>query len=93
MDFFLFDTKTKEHGGSGKTFNWEILDKYSLDPPFFLSGGIGMEQLDELDKIRNPRLHALDVNSQFEISPGLKDVASLKKLIGHLDSKENELPS
>ena len=77
-DYFLFDTQTPDHGGSGKTFNWKLLDKYNLDIPYFLSGGIGPESLDELTKINDKRLYAVDVNSRFELEPGLKDIDLLK---------------
>ena len=91
VDFFLFDTKTPGRGGSGETFDWEILNAYNLDIPFFLSGGIGLEQLADLSKIKNPRLYALDVNSRFETSPGFKNVLKLRKLVKHLDSIQNEV--
>lgn len=79
-DYFLFDTKTEGHGGSGKTFNWDLLQKYTLDKPYFLSGGIGLETLHDLPKIADPRLYALDVNSRFELEPGLKDIKKLKEI-------------
>jgi len=74
IDYFLFDTKTKAHGGSGKTFNWKILDRYTLDKPYFLSGGIDLEHATALGEIEDPRLFALDINSRFEVEPGVKDV-------------------
>ncbi len=77
-DFFLFDTKTELPGGSGKKFNWEILSKYEGSTPFFLSGGIGPEDVDEVRRVKHPQLYAIDLNSKFELSPGLKDVESLK---------------
>jgi phosphoribosylanthranilate isomerase len=81
-DYFLFDTKTKEYGGSGHSFNWEILQKYNHALPFFLSGGIGLK---EVEQIKNEpiarKIYAIDVNSKFEIEPGLKDVEMIKKLI------------
>lgn len=78
VDYFLFDTQTLGHGGSGKMFNWKLLDKYNLDIPYFLSGGIGPESLDELTSINDNRLYAIDVNSRFELEPGLKDIELLK---------------
>jgi len=81
-DYFLFDTKTKEYGGSGHSFNWEILNKYDHALPFFLSGGIGLK---EVEQIKNEpiarKIYVIDVNSKFEIEPGLKDVEMIKKLI------------
>ena len=78
VDYFLFDTQTADHGGSGKTFNWQLLDNYTLNVPYFLSGGIGMEQVEELKKIEDTRLYAIDVNSRFETEPGVKDINRLK---------------
>lgn len=81
-DFFLFDTRTELHGGSGVSFNWEVLRNYSLEKPFFLSGGIGLENIAGALQVANwgLPLHALDLNSRFEISPGLKDVDKLKQI-------------
>ncbi len=81
-DYFLFDTKTPGYGGSGKTFDWHLLKQYSQTLPFFLSGGISLDNISELLTFihENPlNLFALDINSQFEISPGLKDLEKLKK--------------
>ncbi len=81
VDFFLFDTKTKAHGGSGKTFDWKILDHYSLDKPYFLSGGIDLEHIAALSKIEDERLFVLDINSRFEVEPGVKDVEMVSTFI------------
>lgn len=72
-DFFLFDTKGKLPGGNGITFNWELLEKYNSTKPFFLSGGIELDDLEKILHINLP-IHAIDVNSKFEIEPGLKNV-------------------
>jgi phosphoribosylanthranilate isomerase len=77
VDYFLFDTQTPDHGGSGKTFNWSILSNYSLNKPYFLSGGIGPESMEQLKEINDPRLYAIDINSRFELAPGLKDIDKL----------------
>ncbi|ASU34984.1 phosphoribosylanthranilate isomerase [Mucilaginibacter xinganensis] len=79
VDMFLFDTKTDQHGGSGKTFDWGILDKYDMDIPFFLSGGISPENIEEVKYINHPKFYGIDINSKFEISPGLKDIEKLEK--------------
>ena len=81
VDYFLFDTKGKERGGNGVVFNWKVLEKYNSKKPFFLSGGIGLEQLEEIHKIRKTDLpiYALDVNSKFEIKAGLKSVENIEK--------------
>jgi phosphoribosylanthranilate isomerase len=85
VDFFLFDTKTDSHGGSGKTFDWTILNKYKLDVPFFLSGGISPENLDEVKNISHPQFHGVDLNSKFETAPGLKNIAQLEKAFESLN--------
>ena len=85
IDYFLFDTQTPDHGGSGKTFSWQLLGNYKNEKPYFLSGGIGIDQLAELEKIKDDRLYAIDVNSQFELSPGLKDTALLSTFKQGLD--------
>lgn len=80
-DYFLFDTKTSQYGGSGKTFDWQILSAYSGTTPFFLSGGIGIEEMEAVQSFRHPLLYAVDLNSKFEIAPGVKDPDKLKKII------------
>lgn len=79
-DYFLFDTKGKKPGGNGTTFNWEILKNYPSKKRFFLSGGIGLEEINKIKKLYLP-IHALDVNSKFEIEPGLKNINDCKKII------------
>ncbi len=79
-DYFLFDTSTKEYGGSGRKFDWQLLEKYDLETPFFLSGGIGLEDVEEIRSLESENLVGIDVNSRFEIEPGLKDVEKLKEL-------------
>ncbi len=80
-DYFLFDTKTSQYGGSGKKFDWEILSSYSSPTPFILSGGIGLEDSEIIRQINHLSLFAIDLNSQFEIEPGLKDIQKLKQFI------------
>ncbi len=86
VDKFLFDTKGQEKGGNGYSFNWEVLKKYTLKKPFILSGGIGLEQINSLKEILKTDLpiHAIDVNSRFEIEPGLKNIDDLKKFKNEL---------
>ena len=80
-DYFLFDTKGKLPGGNGTTFDWKVLEKYPSNKPFFLSGGIGIEEIEDVNEIfkTNLPIHALDLNSKFESEPGLKDKTILKK--------------
>ena len=80
-DYFLFDYKSDKYGGSGKTFNWEILNNKDFDKPFFLSGGLSLDNLNNLNMINdNKMLYGLDLNSKFEKSPGLKEVEKIGKL-------------
>jgi len=79
VDFFLFDTKTAIHGGSGKTFNWSVLDRYELGIPFFLSGGISPDNIEEVKNIDHPQFYGVDLNSKFEITPGIKNIEQLEK--------------
>jgi phosphoribosylanthranilate isomerase len=80
-DYFLFDTKGIEKGGNGITFDWSILKKYDNEKPFFLAGGIDLENAHKALEIQNLKVYALDVNSKFEISPALKDINKLEELI------------
>jgi phosphoribosylanthranilate isomerase len=75
-DYFLFDTKGKLPGGNGTTFDWTVLEKYPSSKPFFLSGGIGLSEMDAVNEIlkTNLPIYAIDVNSKFEIEPGLKNI-------------------
>ncbi len=85
-DLFLFDTKGTERGGNGIAFNWEVLKKYNGERPFFLSGGISQEDTAEIKKINHPKLYGVDINSRFEIEPGLKNVEAVKYFIDELRS-------
>ncbi len=78
VDYFLFDTKTTEHGGSGLTFDWQILRGYMEEKPFFLSGGLSPENIKEIHSLAFDQLYGLDLNSKFESAPGLKDIESLQ---------------
>ncbi|MGF1923952.1 MAG: phosphoribosylanthranilate isomerase [Bacteroidia bacterium] len=80
VDYFLFDTQTPMHGGSGKVFDWKLLTNYKLEKSYFLSGGIDLEHIEGINTIADSRLYAIDVNSKFEIEPGLKNVEKLKEI-------------
>jgi phosphoribosylanthranilate isomerase len=84
-DKFLFDTKTPHHGGSGQKFDWDILRKYTGQTPFFLSGGISASDTEGVKNISHPQFFGLDLNSKFEISPALKDTATLKEFLNSLN--------
>lgn len=80
VDYFLFDTKTKHHGGSGLAFDWEVMRQYDNEKPFFLSGGISLENIDQIRLLKDSNLYAIDVNSRFETAPGLKEIEKLRQL-------------
>lgn len=83
-DYFLFDTKGELPGGNGYTFNWEILKNYPSTKPYFLSGGIGLNEVKGiklfLKQPESKHCYAIDINSKFEIQPGLKNIEALEKL-------------
>lgn len=85
-EYFLFDTKTTEHGGSGRQFDWTLLEKYDNAVPFFLTGGIGLEEIKLVQSQAAGqagsmfKVGGVDVNSKFEIEPGFKDIEKLKMI-------------
>lgn len=81
VDYFLFDTKGKSVGGNGEKFDWSVLDAYNGKTPFLLSGGIGPDDADRVKAYRHPKCAGIDLNSRFEIAPGLKDVDGIKRFI------------
>lgn len=76
--YFLFDTDTTQYGGSGKRFDWTVLQQSRINKPFFLSGGIGPDDMGILKSFTHSFLYALDINSRFETAPGLKNMAYVK---------------
>ena len=85
VEYFLFDTKGKTRGGTGEVFDWEILKGYDQEVPFFLSGGIDLENVEQLEELKDLNIHAIDVNSRFELSPALKDIDQIKALTEKLN--------
>ena len=93
-DYYLFDTspqpvmKEREElasfGGTGKQFDWNILTKARIEKPFFLSGGIGPEDVSKIKTFQHPDFFAIDINSKFETAPGVKDMAKLLKFVKEL---------
>ena len=83
--YFLFDTKGEQYGGNGVTFDWNILENYSLDKPYFLSGGIGIGNITALKKFLQKEYakicYAIDLNSKFEIEPGMKNPETVNDFI------------
>lgn len=92
-DYFLFDTKGKLPGGNGYTFNWNVLNSYPSSKPYFLSGGIGLNEIEKIKEFkRSPAskyCYAIDVNSKFEIEPGLKHIKDLEKFKKHVTSSDS----
>ncbi|ALM50671.1 hypothetical protein AMR72_03085 [Flavobacterium psychrophilum] len=88
-DYFLFDTVTPDYGGSGNSFNWQVVSNYKLSTPFFLSGGLGLHNLEQLLEFKHPMLYGYDFNSRMEIDPGLKDVISVQSLIEKIKRYEH----
>jgi len=82
-DYYLFDTAglKESFGGTGKQFDWGILKKAKIEKPFFLSGGIGPDDAQKVKAFNHPDFFAVDVNSKFELSPGLKDMAAVLKFL------------
>lgn len=80
-DFFLFDTKSPDKGGSGNVFPWNILKTYRGNTPFLLSGGIGMGSVEDLCRFKHPQWVGVDLNSCFEVSAGEKDALLLERFI------------
>lgn len=81
VDYFLFDTKTNEHGGSGRKFDWTKLNNYTVDIPFLLAGGIAPDDHKEILKINHNKFAGVDLNSKFEISPAVKNIELIKDFI------------
>lgn len=84
VDLFLFDTKCKMVGGSGQQFDWQVLEQYDGEVPFLLSGGIGPEDASRLHAFHHPKCIGIDLNSRFEIEPGVKDVEKLKGFLNEI---------
>ncbi len=86
VNYFLFDTKNSSYGGSGKQFDWSVLDAYQGKTPFLLSGGIRPESAKAIHSFQHPRLAGIDLNSGFEIKPGLKDIGKLKEFLKEIQN-------
>jgi phosphoribosylanthranilate isomerase len=84
-DMFLFDTEGANYGGTGKKFDWNTLKGLNIGKPFFLSGGIGPDDIEKLQELTQDPvakdLFSIDVNSRFETSPGIKDMDKLREFI------------
>ncbi|MEJ7645630.1 MAG: phosphoribosylanthranilate isomerase [Chryseolinea sp.] len=80
-DYFLFDTKGKLYGGNGKAFDWNMLKHYDQEVPFFLSGGLSVDNLADLTDLAHMNICAIDLNSGVEVSPGIKDITKVAKVM------------
>jgi phosphoribosylanthranilate isomerase len=89
VDMFLFDTKSKQYGGTGMRFSWELLRNYKGSVPFLLSGGIRPEHMEEVLKIDHPQLRGIDVNSGVELRPGFKDIEKVTYIKQALDANHH----
>ena len=85
-DYYLFDTKCESYGGSGKQFDWEILHQYTGDTPFILSGGLDKNSVNDLRRFKHPRLAGYDLNSKFEVAPGLKNREQIKLFLENMNN-------
>ena len=83
VDYFLFDTKGPSVGGNGEKFDWSVLEVYNGDTPFLLSGGIGPDDTGRILDYHHPKCIGVDLNSRFEIEPGIKDITKLKTFLNY----------
>ena len=88
--YFLFDTSSAEYGGTGKKFDWSLIKSYKAKTPFILAGGISPDDLEMISQIRHPRFSGIDINSKFEIEPGIKNVELVKHFAHAIKLKDSE---
>lgn len=86
-DYFLLDTQCRDYGGSGKQFDWNLISNYKSKVPFLLAGGINPNSIEALCTLRHPMFAGIDINSGFEIRPGLKDHNKIHEFIKNIKSK------
>jgi phosphoribosylanthranilate isomerase len=89
-DYLLFDTPTNSKGGSGETFDWEILNEYQGNLPFFIAGGIGIDNIEVALTINHKKFFGLDLNSKIESAPGIKDLLLVKNLLKRIRKNDNQ---
>lgn len=88
-DYFLFDTPSAQHGGTGQKFDWTLLENYKGTTPFLLSGGIGPDDAEALKHFNHPQFTGIDINSKFEVEPGIKDMSLIGKFMYEIKHKEH----
>jgi len=86
-NYFLFDTKALSHGGTGLKFDWTILQNYKGEKPFFLSGGITIDDVDAIKKLTTLPIHCLDINSKFELSAAMKNIKQIERFISNFKTE------
>ena len=87
VDSFVFDTKSVDYGGTGRKFDWQLLTNYQLSTPFLLSGGIQLEDAFLLKNFQHPQCIGFDINSGFEVEPGIKKIEEVKQFIDTIDGR------
>lgn len=80
-DYFLFHAKSEAKGGTGECFDWSLIDAYDGQVPFLLSGGIGPDDVERIRSIHHPQFAGVDINSQFETEPGVKDAEKVRQFV------------
>jgi phosphoribosylanthranilate isomerase len=86
-DYYLFDKGSAGlYGGTGEKFNWKLLEKSNIGKPFFLSGGINVNDAEALKQFKHPFFYGVDVNSRFELEPGIKDMKQIMHFVKELKS-------
>ncbi len=84
-DYYLFDKANAGlYGGTGEKFNWDLLENSVIGKPFFLSGGISIEDAEALKTFHHPFFYGVDVNSRFEIEPGIKDMKLIEEFVNQI---------
>jgi len=84
--YYLFDTDTAAYGGSGRQFDWNLLEQAAINKPFFLSGGIGPGDIEKIKAFQHPYFYGVDINSRFETEPGVKDMNQVTRFIKELNA-------
>ncbi len=91
-DYYLFDKGSMGiYGGTGQKFDWNVLKDAEINKPFFLSGGIEYEDLEALENFRHPYFYGIDINSRFEISPGIKDMHKVRDFVQRIREYEKTI--
>ena len=85
VDLYLFDTKGKNHGGNGMKVNWKALNEYNLSKPFMLSGGLTLNDSDDVSNLKFDQLWGVDLNSGFELEPGRKKTSEIEEFINRIN--------